>query len=148
MDLGQLKHILQAEVLCGSDYLNREVKMAYASDLMSDVLTFVKSGSLLLTGLTNSQVVRTAEMAEIAVVCFVSGKKPQQETIELAKKKNIPLMVTKLFMYECCGRLRKKGLRGGPGMDVEGNWGEMGMGLRCRLRPFKTRGYYKSGKKG
>ena len=113
MELEQLKDVLRAKVLCGSDYLNREIQMAYASDLMSDVLTFVKSGSLLLTGLTNPQVVRTAEMAEIAAVCFVNGKQPQQETIKLAEEKNLPLLATKLFMYECCGRLHKKGLSGG-----------------------------------
>ena len=113
MNLKELRDILETEVLCGDDCLTKEIEMAYGSDLMSDVLTFVKSGSLLLTGLTNPQVIRTAEMAEIVVVCFVNGKKPQQETIELAREKNIPLLATKLFMYECCGRLHKKGLSGG-----------------------------------
>jgi len=80
--------------------------------LMSDVLSFVKSGSFLLTGLTNSQVIRTAEMAEISAVCFVNGKIPQRDTINLADEKKIPLMVTKALMYECCGRLHEKGLAG------------------------------------
>lgn len=113
MKLKEIKNILEAEMLYGDEYLNKEIKVAYGSDLMSDVLTFVKSGSLLLTGLTNAQVIRTAEMAEIVAVCFVNGKKPQQETIELAREKNIPLLATKLFMYECCGRLHKKDLSGG-----------------------------------
>ena len=74
MKLEELRDILEAEVLCGDNFLNKEIKMAYSSDLMSDVLTFVKSGSLLLTGLTNTQVVRTAEMAEIGAICFVNNK--------------------------------------------------------------------------
>lgn len=113
MKLKEIKNILEAEMLYGDECLSKEIKVAYGSDLMSDVLTFVKSGSLLLTGLTNAQVIRTAEMAEIVAVCFVNGKKPQQETIELAREKNIPLLATKLFMYECCGRLHKKDLSGG-----------------------------------
>ena len=112
MNLAQIKDVLEAEVLCGHDYLDKEIKMVYASDLMSDVLAFVKSGSFLLTGLTNSQVIRTAEMAEIVAVCFVSGKTPQPDAIKLADEKKIPLMVTKSFMYECCGRLHEKGLAG------------------------------------
>ena len=112
MNLKELKGILEAEVLAGNDCLSKEIKMIYGSDLMSDVLTFVKSGSLLLTGLTNAQVVRTAEMAEIGAICFVNNKKPQEETIELANEKKIPLLATKLFMYECCGLLYKKGLSG------------------------------------
>ena len=112
MSLAHIKNVLEAEVLCGHDYLDREIEMVYASDLMSDVLAFVKSGSFLLTGLTNSQVIRTAEMAEISAVCFVNGKTPPSETISLANEKKIPLIVTKSFMYECCGRLHEKGLGG------------------------------------
>lgn len=113
MLLREISEILQADSIGDFEAPDKDIKMAYASDLMSDVLAFVKSGSLLLTGLTNPQVIRTAEMAEIVVVCFVNGKKPQQETIELAREKNIPLLATKLFMYECCGRLHKKDLSGG-----------------------------------
>ncbi len=113
MLLREISEILQADSIGDFEDPDKNIEMAYGSDLMSDVLTFVKSGSLLLTGLINPQVIRTAEMAEIVVVCFVNGKKPQQETIELAREKNIPLLATKLFMYECCGRLHKKGLSGG-----------------------------------
>ena len=110
MKLEKARDILEAEVLYGNNHLNKEIKLAYGSDLMSDVLTFVKSGSLLLTGLTNTQAVRTAEIAEIGAICFVNNKRPQEETIKLANEKEIPLLATKLFMYECCGRLYKKGL--------------------------------------
>ena len=112
MNLAHIKNVLEAEVLCGHGYLDKEIEMVYASDLMSDVLAFVKSGSFLLTGLTNSQVIRTAEMAEISAVCFVNGKTPPADTISLAEEKKIPLMVTKSLMYECCGRLHEKGLAG------------------------------------
>jgi len=110
--LEQVKEILKAEVLLGGDYLDKEIPMACGSDLMSDVLAFIKSDALLLTGLTNNQVVRTAEMAEIAAVCFVRGKRPPKETISLAKEKKVPLLSTQFSMFEACGRLFAEGLVG------------------------------------
>jgi hypothetical protein len=80
--------------------------------LLSDVLAFTKSESLLLTGLTHPQVIRTAEIAEIRAVCFVRGKRPPAETIELAEKRNLPLLCTCLPMYESCGRLYSHELPG------------------------------------
>jgi predicted transcriptional regulator len=112
MTLEDIRKILKAEVITGGDLLDKEIKMACGSDLMSDVLSFVKSESLLLTGLTNPQVVRTAEMADLAAICFVRGKRPDQEAIEMAESKNIPLLTTPLPMFESCGRLWKKGLPG------------------------------------
>ncbi|MBN2592724.1 MAG: hypothetical protein JXA81_04385 [Sedimentisphaerales bacterium] len=112
MILEDIKKILEAEVIVGDELLSRNIKMACGCDLMSDVLSFVKSGSLLLTGLTNPQVVRTAEMADLAAVCFVRGKRPDRETIELAKSKDIPLLMTHLLLFESCGRLHLKGLSG------------------------------------
>ena len=112
MKLKKVKEIADAEVLCCQDQLEMEVEMVCGSDLMSDVLAFIKSGSLLMTGLTNAQVVRTSEMAEIVAICFVRGKRPQQETIDLATEKKLPLLATKLSMFESCGRLYRKGLRG------------------------------------
>ncbi len=110
--LEDLKDILGAQVLCCDNLLSAEIKTVSASDLMSDVLAFVKEDSLLITGLINQQVVRTAEMAGIAAICFVRGKVPQDETVKLAKEKNIPLLATELSMYEACGRLHKRGLHG------------------------------------
>ncbi|NIA17204.1 MAG: hypothetical protein GWO86_02535 [Planctomycetes bacterium] len=112
MKLTDLKDILGAEVLSGSEFLSRELKVICASDLMSDVLVFVKPDSVLLTGLTNPQVVRTAEMAEISCICFVRGKRPPKETIKLANEKKIPLLTTISSMFESCGRLYQRGLRG------------------------------------
>lgn len=112
MKLGEIKDILQAESLCDNDYLCMEINMASGSDLLSDVLAFTKAGSLLLTGLVNPQVVRTAEMVDICAICFVRGKKPEKDTMELAEEKEIPLLTTSLPMYEACGRLYKVGLAG------------------------------------
>ena len=111
--LEDLKNILDAQVLCSQNLLSVEVKSVSASDMMSDTLTFAKEDSLMVTGLNNRQVVRTAEIAGIVAICFVRGKMPQEETIMLAKEKNITLLTTKLLMFETCGRLYKKGLRGG-----------------------------------
>ena len=112
MKLADIENILGAKVLVGMDSLQNDVKKACGCDLMSDVLSFVESGALLLTGLTNPQVVRTAEMADIAAICFVRGKNPPQETIKLAESRNIPLLTTPLPMFESCGRLWQKGLPG------------------------------------
>ncbi len=112
MTLDEVRRILEAEVIVGGDLLDLEIKMACGSDLMSDVLSFMKSDSLLLTGLTNPQVVRTAEMADLAAVCFVRGKKPDQLTIQIAESRNIPLLTTPLPMFESCGRLWAHGLPG------------------------------------
>jgi len=112
MTLEDVRRILEAQVITGAGLLDQEVKMACGSDLMSDVLSFVKSESLLLTGLTNPQVVRTAEMADISAICFVRGKRPDQDTVKLAQSKNIPLLTTPVPMFESCGRLWKQGLPG------------------------------------
>jgi len=112
MTLEEVKEILKAEVIIGSDNLQMELKMGCGCDLMSDVLAFIKSESLLLTGLTNKQVIRTAEMADIKAICFVRGKKPDEETIRLAEGKGLPLLMTQLPMFESCGRLYRHGLIG------------------------------------
>ena len=112
MTLEEVKEILRAEVITGSNNLQMEVRMGCGCDLMSDVLAFSKSESLLLTGLTNVQVVRTAEMADIAAICFVRGKKPDGETIKLANSKGLPLLTTELPLFESCGQLYKHGLIG------------------------------------
>ncbi len=114
MMLEQVKEILEAELLVG-EKLDIEIEMACGADLLSDVLAFTKSGSLLLTGLTHPQVIRTAEIAEIKAVCFVRGKRPPAEVVELAKERGIPLLCTSLPMYESCGRLFGRGLPGCSG---------------------------------
>ena len=112
MVLQEIKDILEADFVVGEEGSNMEVEMACGADLLSDVLTFSKSHSLLLTGLTNPQVIRTAQITEIAAICFVRGERPDTETVALAKAKGIPLLCTDLPMYESCGRLYTHGLAG------------------------------------
>jgi hypothetical protein len=111
MKLKQIINILKAEVIVDQE-VDQEIKTGCGSDLMSDVLAFTKPGSLLLTGITNIQVIYTASAVGIKAICFVRGKRPPKETVESAKKKNIALMMTKLPMFESCGRLYRKGLLG------------------------------------
>lgn len=113
MNLGKIKEILGADAIAGSS-LDREIEMICASDLMSEVLSCVQMGSnsLLLTNLTHSQTVRTAEIAEIPAICFVRGRRPESQTIELAKKNNIGLLSTSFSLYEASGRLYREGIPG------------------------------------
>jgi len=108
--LEDVRKVLDAEFIACGELLQRSVRMACGSDLMSDVLAFIKSDSLLLTGLTNPQVVRTAEMAELGAICFVRGKKPDEQTIKLAEANNMPMLTTPLSMFEACGRLYQEGV--------------------------------------
>jgi predicted transcriptional regulator len=113
MKLKEIIDSIEAEVIVGDKtLLDKNIEVICGSDLMSDVLSLYKPKALLLTGLTNSQVVRTAEMADILSVCFVRGKQPQEDTIALAKEKSISLLSTRYTMFESCGRLYQKGLRG------------------------------------
>ena len=110
MTLKEVSEIIEANVVCGEDQLDREVKMACGSDMMSDVLAFVKDQSLLLTGLQNPQVVRTAEMMDMHCIVFVRGKEPSEEMLSLAKDCEMVVMCTKKRMFEACGKLYMKGL--------------------------------------
>ena len=110
MKLSEIAKILDAKVLSGEENLNREVFAACGSDLMSDVLAFVKNQALLLTGLVNSQVIRTAEMMDMEAVVFVRGKEPSDEIIELAKEFDMVVMTTENPMYYACGKLYSNGL--------------------------------------
>lgn len=112
MTISTIKEVLEAEVVCGEEYLENDVHSACGSDLMSDVLAFVKNQAVLLTGLVNSQVVRTAEMMDMLCIVFVRNKKPTPEMIELAKDSSIVILTTQLRMYEACGKLYLNGLRG------------------------------------
>ena len=115
MKVKQVKEILNAEVICRDDLLEAEVHTACGSDMMSDVLAFVKEQAVLLTGLVNPQVVRTAEMMDMSCIVFVRGKSPDLSMIELAEQRDIVLIGTELEMFTSCGRLYAHGLRGGSG---------------------------------
>lgn len=112
MKICEVKDILGAEVLCGEELLDNEVIYAFGSDLMSDVLAFVKGKTLLLTGLTNQQVIRTAEMADLGAIVFVRGKKPGEDIVELAKENGIVLLLSRDTMYTASGKLYCRGLDG------------------------------------
>lgn len=104
--------ILDGEIICEGD-LSAEVKTACGSDMMSDVLAFVKDQSVLLTGLVNPQVVRTAEMMDMTCIVFVRGKEPDDSIVSLAKQRGITLIKTKHRMFSACGLLYSNGLKGG-----------------------------------
>ena len=112
MTLGEVKKILDAEVIVGHDRLDLEIEDAGCADLMSDVLVFCKAGCLLLTGLNNPQVVRTADVLDIAAIVIVRGKRPLPETIQLAEELQIPILTTKYILFESVGRLYAKGIVG------------------------------------
>ncbi len=112
MTINRIKELLEATVICGDDNLDQEVLTACGSDMMSDVLAYVKEQSILLTGLVNSQVIRTAEMMDFSCVIFVRGKKPDQDMIDLANDRGIILMSSPKRMFVACGILYQNGLKG------------------------------------
>lgn len=112
MKLQEIKDILSAEVLCGEEFLDREVLSACGSDFMSDVLAYVKNQALLLTGLVNVQVVRTADMMDMKCICFVRGKVPDESIVAMARDRDLVIMTSPMRMYNACGLLYSNGLRG------------------------------------
>jgi len=112
MTLNEIIKILNCSVLVGEENLNNEVKAGCGCDLMSDVLAFIKPSAMLLTGLNHPQVIRTAEISDIKVICFVRGKKPSEEVIALARENGITLLTSSLPMFEACGKLYESGLMG------------------------------------
>jgi predicted transcriptional regulator len=122
MKIKEIETVLGAEIVTGDDLTDTEIQTAFASDLMSDVLTYVEGKSVLLTGLLNPQVIRTAEMLDILAVVFVRGKLPSQEIINMAKKNNIAILTTPLTLFTASGKLYGNGLRGVPikGDDING----------------------------
>ena len=112
MLLSEVREILKADILTGEENLDREVTSACGSDFMSDVLAYVKNQALLLTGLVNPQVVRTAEMMDMHCIVFVRGKMPDESVLELARERDIVIMCSPMRLYDACGRLYTAGLRG------------------------------------
>lgn len=112
MTLREIIETLNARVVFNNVGDTATVACGRASDLMSDVLTRARPGALLLTGLTTPQSIYTAEVADMVVICYVRGKQPQEETLKLAQRKNVILLSTDLPMYESCGRLYQRGLKG------------------------------------
>lgn len=111
MLLRDIMKIVEAEPLSQEIDLDVDLHSAFAADLMSDVLALAKPGSLMITGLTNIQIMRTASMIDIPAVVLVRGKKPPRETIELAGKLGIPFIITSKTMFETCGLLYQAGIK-------------------------------------
>ena len=112
MTINTIKDLLGAQVLCGAEHLDNDVHSACGSDMMSDVLAYVKDQAVLLTGLVNAQVIRTAEMMDMLCIVFVRSKKPSQDMIDLANECGIAVMTTPMRMYDACGTLYSNGLKG------------------------------------
>ena len=112
MKIKDIIELLGAENLTPELDLEQELHSACGSDMMSDVLAYVKDQAVLLTGLNNPQVIRTAEMMDMVCIVFVRSKMPTPEMIELAKESGIVLLASKKRMYEACGKLYANGLCG------------------------------------
>ena len=110
MKVSEIAKLLNAKILTGEDLLDLEIRNACGSDMMSDVLAYVKNQAMLLTGLVNPQVIRTAEMMDMHCVVFVRGKQPDESIINLGREKNMVVMMTERRMFSACGILYANGL--------------------------------------
>ncbi len=111
MNLTDIIDITQGTLLTPNMDTNIQIRGGYGADLMSDVLAYSQPNAVLITGLTNPQVVRTAQIAEFRAIVFIRGKQPQAETLDIAKQENIPLISSPLGMFEVIGRLHDAGLK-------------------------------------
>ena len=111
MKLSEVAKILNADIRCGHEFLDREISHVFASDLMSDVLTLDSANLLLLTGLTNIQTIRTSEMADISNIVLVRNKKAGSDMLQLAKENNMVLLECSYSMFKSCGLLYETGLK-------------------------------------
>lgn len=118
MTVGKIVEILDARVMTGEDCLDLEVASACGADLMSDVMAFVKDRVVLLTGLVNTQAIRTADLLDIKVVVFVRGKTPGEDMLSMARENGMILCTTKYSMFLACGRLYEAGLRAGGVREI------------------------------
>jgi predicted transcriptional regulator len=121
MLLNEIKNLLDCQSLTSENLMDREVTYCFGADLMSDVLRFARIGSLLLTGITNNQVLQVAEIMDLKGIIFVRGKKPEKGIITEAEKRKLPLMTTDKLMFDTCGILYSNGLRGGKTLLEEKN---------------------------
>ena len=110
MKISKIQELLNAKVLCGEEYTGRHVYSAFGCDLMSDVLAYAKDQVVLITGLLNAQVIRTALMMDMNCIIFVRSKTPDQNMIDLAREHEIVVMATDKTMYAACGILYSNGL--------------------------------------
>lgn len=112
MKLFEVKDILKAKVASGADNLDMIVQSGAGGDLMSDILRGSKEGVLLLSGLNNIQLIRTAVIAGVSALVLVRGKEPDEEMKSQAARHGLPLLSTPFTLFTACGRLFRAGLRG------------------------------------
>ncbi len=110
MLLSEIIRLIDGQVIAGNDKLDQTIKFGFSSDLMSDVLAYVEGETILLTGLNNAQVIRTAEMLDVKVIAFVRGKVPCQEVVELACENDIVIISTRHTLFAASGILYQNGL--------------------------------------
>ncbi len=111
MRIADIVALLKAEVLAGHSKMGLNIAAALGTDLLSEVLVAPRDETVLLTGLTNVQVVRTAGLLEIRAVVLARGKRPDPETLRLAEETDLPLIATEHTLFESCGILYQAGLR-------------------------------------
>ncbi len=116
MKLSEIIETLNASLIVGEDHLDKEFSRCGAGDLMSDILAGLSDGSVLLTGLTTVQAVRTAVVSGIRLIVFVRGKTPPPEVVQMAKEEGIPIISSPYSMFVSCGRLHAKGMVGLSGV--------------------------------
>ncbi len=112
MRIEEITGLLEAEILTVNHDKDMDIRSACGADLMSDVMAFSKENAMMITGLVNPQVIRTAEMMDIRVVVFVRGKKPQPTMIDMAEERGIAVLSTELPMFAACGKLYQQGMHG------------------------------------
>jgi predicted transcriptional regulator len=112
MKIEEIKDILECVVLTDDHDLSVEVNKVLASDGMSEILAFHSPGALMVTGLTNIQSVRTADFADVRAIVYIRGKRPNEKVIELARQKRITVMATNIGMFDVCGILWSRGMKG------------------------------------
>lgn len=117
MTVHDIRDLLDAAVLAGETLMDTQVHTACGSDMMSDVLAYVKDQSVLITGLCNPQTIRTAEMMDIVCLVFVRGKTPDENMLQMAREREIAVLTTQLPMFSACGILYGAGLRGGARIE-------------------------------
>lgn len=110
MKISEVQKLLNAEVVAGKDMLDEDVYSAFGSDMMSEVLAYVQDQGVLLTGLVNEQIIRTAAMMNMSCIILVRGKQPTEQMVEMAEDNMLVLLTTKLTMYETSGILYTNGL--------------------------------------
>ena len=121
MTISESARLLEARWICCEEEADRTVRCAFASDMMSDVLAHVGEDTMLLTGLINSQSVRTAEMLDVPCLVFVRGKLPHQDAVQRARQIGLPTLMSTLSMFEACGRLYAAGMRACKLEDYNGD---------------------------